>query len=452
MLEPERCRQARLARDARFDGRFFVAVKSTGIYCRPICPATPPLERNVSYFDSAVAAARAGYRPCLRCRPDSAPDSPAWRGNQTTLERALRLIDEGALQHDSLARLCERLGIGERYLRQLFQQRFGVSPKRYALYRQCLFAKQLLHQTELPVTDVAYASGFRSLRRFNDAFKHQIGLTPRELRREPAISAPTLTLRLAYRPPYAWQALRDFYLNRRIEGLEWVGERHYGRTITWGEARGHFTAEHRPEQHHFLVTLELDDLRALSPVVRNIRRSLDLDADIQTIEAHLAHSLPGLALVEGLRLPGIWSLFEAGIRAILGQQVSVTAARRLVTTLVEALGESAGDRGHYFPTPERIAQDELAFLKLPGARRDTLRRFAEWYATNDNAHDPAAWTALKGIGPWTADYAAMRGAGYPDIWLGGDLGVKKALDELNGADPAAASPWRSYLTFQLWSR
>ncbi|TLF53055.1 DNA-3-methyladenine glycosylase 2 family protein [Halomonas urmiana] len=406
MLDPAQRRQARLARDARFDGRFFVGVTTTGIYCRPVCPATPPRERNVRYFDSALAAAEAGFRPCLRCRPDSAPDSPAWRGTHTTLERALRLIDEGALQEATLTALCDRLGIGERYLRRLFQQRIGVSPKAYAQHRQCLFAKQLLHQTTLPVTDIAYASGFRSLRRFNDAFHSRIGLTPRDLRRRAGDPAEGLTLHLAYRPPYAWETLRDFHASRAIEGLEWVGERHYGRCIRWGEATGRFTAKHLPDRHAFRVRLELDDLHALAPVVRRIRRVLDLDADTATIEAHLAEAFPDLPLIEGLRLPGVWSPFEAGVRAILGQQVSVVAARRLVTRLVRELGEPDGD-GQRFPTPAALADDDLAWLPMPGA---------------------------------------------PDVWLDGDAGVRRALPRLDGADPARAAPWRSYLTLQLWSR
>ncbi|MBB3231332.1 DNA-3-methyladenine glycosylase 2 family protein [Halomonas stenophila] len=452
MLDAAQCRQARLARDARFDGRFVVGVTTTGIYCRPICPATLPHERNVRYFDSALAAAEAGFRPCLRCRPDSAPDSPAWRGTHTTLERALRLIDDGALRDDSLTALCDRLGIGERYLRRLFQQRIGVSPKAYAQHRQCLFAKQLLHQTTLPVTDIAYASGFRSLRRFNDAFRSRIGLAPRDLRRRAGEPGEGLTLRLAYRPPYAWETLRDFHASRAIEGLEWVGERHYGRCLRWGEARGQFTAEHLPDCHAFRVRLELDDLQALAPVVRRIRRVLDLDADTATIEAHLGRALPGLRLIEGLRLPGVWSPFEAGVRAILGQQVAIGAARRLVTRLVAALGEPAADGHRHFPTPAAVAGSDLAFLAMPGTRRETLRRFAAWYAGGDASNDPAEWTALKGIGPWTANYAALRGTGHPDIWLAGDAGVRRALPRLDGADPASAAPWRSYLTLQLWSQ
>ncbi|MDR5865377.1 DNA-3-methyladenine glycosylase 2 family protein [Halomonas koreensis] len=451
MLDPARCRRARLARDARFDGRFVVAVTTTGIYCRPICPATPSREANVRYFASSLAAAEAGFRPCLRCRPDSAPDSPAWRGSHTTLDRALRLIDEGALQQGSLAALCDRLGIGERYLRRLFDRHLGLSPKAYAQHRQCLFAKQLLHQTTLPITDIAYASGFRSLRRFNDAFRTRIGLAPRELRRRTGKDDEGLTLWLAYRPPYAWEALRDFHASRAIDGLEWVGDAHYGRRIRWGEATGAFTAEHVPARHAFRVRLTLDDLGVLSPVVRRIRRLLDLDADTAAIEAHLAEAFPDLPLIEGLRLPGVWSPFEAGVRAILGQQVSVVAARRLVSRLVRELGEPDGD-GQRFPTPAALANDDLAWLPMPGARRNTLRRFAAWYAGDEGSDAPADWTALKGIGPWTANYAALRGTGAPDVWLDGDAGVRRALPRLDGADPARAAPWRSYLTLQLWSQ
>ncbi|MHB0775900.1 DNA-3-methyladenine glycosylase 2 family protein [Halomonas sp. WWR20] len=452
MLDRDICRQARLSRDARFDGHFFTAVTTTGIYCRPVCPATPPHEYNVEYYFTAMEAARAGYRPCLRCRPESTPGSPAWKGVDTTLERALRLIDAGALQDGSLYQLSERLGISDRYLRQLFQRRFGVSPKTYALYHQCLFAKQLLHQTRLSVTEVAYASGFRSLRRFNDCFSKRMELSPGQVRRESTPHAKELVLQLAYRPPYHWEALQGFLAKRLIEGMEWTGDDHYGRSFVWQQSRGHFTATHDPLHHRFLVALEIDDLSAMQGVVANIRRMLDLDADTRTIERHLARAVPGLSLIEGLRLPGIWSLFEAGVRAILGQQVSIMAAQRLVQTLVNRLGEPLDERRRYFPDPARIAGSDLAFLKMPGSRRETLHRFAEGYLTNETPQDATRWLALKGIGQWTVDYARMRGASHPDIWLGGDLGVRKALGELGDASPDNASPWRSYLTFQLWNR
>lgn len=467
MLDPQQCRSARLARDARFDGRFFIAVSTTGIFCRPVCPATLPQERHVRYFESAVAASSAGFRPCLRCRPDSAPDSPAWMGARTTLTRATRLIDDGALQSGNITSLCERLGIGERYLRQLFQQRFGVSPKAYSLYRQCLFAKKLLHETALPVTDIAQASGFASLRRFNDAFKRQMSLTPSAIRRRRNQPGAALNLKLAYRPPYQWERLRHFYAVHLIDGLEWVGERSIGRTIRYGTTTGHFEAVHDPERHQFDVTLELSELGDLNAIVRQIRRMLDLDADTRTIEDHLRQSIPGMALAEGLRLPGAWDVFEAGIRAVLGQQISIAAANRLIQQLVDELGESDGGSngesngdGHsrrHFPTPEAIAASDLSFLKLPGSRRETVRRLATAYASGEIDNAPQQWLSLKGIGPWTANVVAFRGNGDPDIWLDGDVGVRRALAAMKTVmatpiDIAAASPWRSYLTLQLWNQ
>ncbi|MCE3025555.1 AlkA N-terminal domain-containing protein [Salinicola sp. DM10] len=450
-LAPEQCRRARLARDARFDGRFFIGVVTTGIYCRPICPVMPPHEENVRYFGSAIAAAAAGFRPCLRCRPDSAPRSPAWRGTHTTLSRALALIDAGSLQRGSVAALCQRLGIGERYLRQLFQRHLGVSPKTYALYRQCLFAKQLLHDTALPITDIAYASGFGSLRRFNDAFQRQLHLSPSAVRRRRGDPQAPLTLTLTYRPPYAWSRLRHFHALHQLTGLEWIDDERFGRTFRLGAVTGHFTARHLPERHAFAVSLALSDLAALDEVVRCLRRLLDLDADTQTIEGHLAAALPGLTPRPGLRLPGVWDLFEAGVRAVLGQQISIAAATRLLQQLIDQLGEQDDAGRRRFPTPAAIAASDLAFLKLPGARRETLKRFATAYRDGELGDDPASWQRLKGIGPWTAKVAAFRGLSDPDVWLDGDVGLRRALaHQPQPLDPARAAPWRSYLTLQLW--
>ncbi|WP_127556763.1 AlkA N-terminal domain-containing protein [Saccharospirillum alexandrii] len=452
--------QARLARDHRFDGRFFVAVKTTGIYCRPICPAPAPKEQNVCYFETAIAAANAGFRPCLRCRPDSAPASWAWKGTDTTLERALRLIDDGALITGSVTDLADRLGITSRYLGLLFQRSVGTSPKQYGLYQQVLFAKSLLQQTDMPITDVALASGFSSVRRFNDCFASVLQMTPRSLRRPTGkrIQEPGIRLLLSYRPPYDWAALRDFLQTRLIETLEWCGDDHYGRTFRLANgAAGRFTARHRPERFGFDVSLQFSQAVPLLPVVRTIRRLLDLDADSNTIDAHLA---PIQAEVgperPGLRLPGTWDAFEAGIRAILGQQISVAAARNLVRQLVAEQGEvlsGADDEQRLFPTPAALANSDLASLKIPGRRRQTLIDFARFFDNEpDQAADPEHWLALSGIGPWTVNYARMRGLGDSDVWLGSDLGVKKALGQAKGAwQPADASPWQSYLTFYMWS-
>ncbi len=389
--------QARLARDHRFDGRFFVAVKTTGIYCRPICPAPAPKEQNVCYFETAIAAANAGFRPCLRCRPDSAPASWAWKGTDTTLERALRLIDDGALITGSVTDLADRLGITSRYLGQLFQRSVGTSPKQYGLYQQVLFAKSLLQQTDMPITEVALASGFNSVRRFNDCFASVLQMTPRSLRRPAGkqLREPGIQLFLSYRPPYDWAALRSFLQTRLIETLEWCGEGHYGRTFRLANGTsGRFTARHRPERFGFDVSLEFSQPVPLLPVVRTIRRLLDLDADSSTIDAHLAPIQVQLGPERpGLRLPGTWDAFEAGIRAILGQQISVVAARNLVRQLVAEQGEvlsGADDEHRLFPTPATLANSDLATLKIPGRRRQTLNDLARFF---DNEPDQAAEAA-----------------------------------------------------------
>jgi len=453
MLSYQTCQKARLSRDPRFDGKFFTAVKTTRIYCRPICPATTPKEENVTYFSSAIEAANANYRPCLRCRPDSAPGSPAWKGVDTTLEKAISLINQGTLQDSSLKNLADRLGIGDRYLRQLFKKHLGVSPKSYALYQQCLFAKQLLHQTNLPITQIALASGFNSIRRFNDCFKSQLHLTPSEIRKSSEKESETLKLQLYYRPPYDWPSICNFFKTRAIPNLEWCDEKSYGRTFEWLGSIGHFTARHVEHKNRFDVSIKLSNVAHLKAIVNNIRRILDLDVDIQSVERDLQQCFADTTVIKkGLRLPGIWNMFEAGIRAILGQQISVVAARNLVTTLVTELGQlNAGN--YLFPLAKDIAESDLDFLKIPASRKQTLRNLAQHYLDSENPNDPEQWLALKGIGPWTVDYAQLRGLSNPDIYLGGDLGVKKArMKSNNNFNPDQASPWRSYLTFQLWSQ
>jgi len=456
--------RARLSRDARFDGLFFTAVKTTKIYCRPICPATPPKETNVQYHSTAVSAADAGFRPCLRCRPDSAPSSNAWQGNDTTLQRAIKLINEGALQEQSLEQLAERLGISSRYLRRLFQEKLGASPKNYALYQQCLFAKQLLHDSLLPITDVAFAAGFNSVRRFNEAMQERLKLSPTQIRKQhQQVKAnhdgdSVIELKLHYRAPYAWSELLAFLRKRMIPGLEWVTDNAYGRTITAGTAYGWFEVRAVPGRHYLNLRLSLSDLVELHKVVQRLRAIFDLDAAIGKIDQQLQAALNGaLEYQPGLRIPGIWGGFEAGVRAILGQQVSVQQAHALVETLVRELGtttELNHSSAHYFfPSPESVAASDLAFFRMPQARKDTLRRLAEHILQSDQAYDYDAWLALKGIGPWTVNYVKLRAAKDPDVWLAGDAGVKNALKHIDQKlDTEAAQPWRSYLVFQLWNQ
>jgi len=470
--------QARLSRDARFDGQFFVAVKTTGIFCRPICPAPAPKEGNVEYFTSSVEAAHHGYRPCIRCRPDSAPDSCAWQGKNTSFERALTLINNGALTTHSISALAERLGISSRYLNSLFQENLGTSAKNYAQHQQLMFAKSLIQQTTISMTEIAFAAGFNSVRRFNDCFKTKLKLTPSQLRKSTSLTKKTAIIRLflSYRPPYAWSQLQTFLQHRAIASMEWCNEHSYGRSFTWpsstrninedindglnddGDTQskavtGQFTATHQPDRNGFSVEISISDLNYLLPVVRNIRRILDVDAPIAIIEQQLA-TVSGLTphLCSGLRLPGTWNIFEAGVRAILGQQISVTAAIKLVTTLVHSC-ERLPNQGesYYFPSPQQVLNSDLSALRIPASRKASLHQLAQFMITIPNA-SPEQWLSIKGIGPWTVDYAKMRGLSDPNIWLGGDLGIKKALNQHDiRLTPDTITPWQSYLTFQVWN-
>ena len=458
MISAEQCisyEKARLAKDARVDGLFFTAVKTTKIYCRPICPAIAPKKRNVIYFSSAIEAANAGFRPCLRCHPDSAPQSNRWQGTLTSFQRALSLINQGALQTGNIEQLADRLGISGRYLRQLFNKRLGVSPKSYALYQQCLFAKQLLHQSSLPVTEIALASGFNSLRRFNDCFKILMAMTPSQVRRANEAAANTdIELKLYYRPPFAWPQLLQFLQQRQIAQLEWCDDNSYGRCIEYETTQGYFEISADSNAHYLRLKLHLNHWHNLNLVVHQIRRLFDLDANSLVIDAQLQTLFSGaLNYQPGLRLPGTWSLFEAGVRAILGQQVSVKAASNLVAALVLNLGTKLDASKKLFPSPAALANSDLVFLRMPQSRKDTLIRFAQWWLQAENPQDTQQWLKIKGIGPWTADYARMRGLGDPDVWLGSDLGVNNALTNAGSTIQSEdASPWRSYLTLQLWNQ
>lgn len=480
-LDRNRCRKARLARDARFDGLFYTGVRTTGIFCRPICPATAPHEKNVDYFPTALAAHQSGLRPCLRCRPEAAPGSPASRGTQTTLTRAIGLIDRGEWRDQSLPEFAERLGVGDRYLRRLFQQKLGVSPVKYANFRRALFARQLLQETNFPVPEVAHMAGFRSTRRFNAVFSDLLGTNPRDMRRaapSAASNSNTLNLFLSYRPPYDWKALRDFYQMRQIAGLEVVTENSYRRSFRHDRCEGVFTATHIPDKHGFRIELSLSHADYAMGVIQRIRRLLDLDADSSVITSHLSAN-PILASINssGIRLPGLWSPFEAGVRAILGQQVSVEAAHHLVTRLVTELGKplttGAVDATHQagampgvlFPEPDVVAESGLAFLPMPEKRRQALRLLARFLLPSDESDgrelpcpdtDFKDWISIPGIGPWTVQYSAFR-LGHPDIFLEGDLGVKNALKKLGEISGQSmtlnsedVSPWGSYATLSLW--
>ncbi|MGE5625019.1 MAG: AlkA N-terminal domain-containing protein [Bacillota bacterium] len=474
-LDFEACDRARLARDARFDGRFFIGVKTTGIYCRPICPAPTSKRTNVRYFPSAAAAAEAGYRPCLRCRPEAAPGTPAWLGTSATVRRGLRLIQEGALDTASVEGLAERLGIGSRHLHRLFIQHVGASPLAVAQTRRLHFAKRLIDDTRLPMTDIALASGFGSLRRFNDAFQRTYGRAPRDLRRDrpkEAARADALTMRLSYRPPYDWAAIRDFFATRAVPGVERVDGDAYTRTVSINGVQGWIELKPVPGADALQLSVHELGPEALFTVLQRVRQMFDLAADPQDVRQILQKDRllkPLLKRRPGLRVPGTWDPFELAVRAVLGQQVSVAAARTFAARIVEAHGtplENPVDGlARLFPGAEALAEADLTRIGLTGARARTLNGLAKAVAdgrvnfTGGLASEEvkAALTALPGIGAWTAEYVGMRALADPDAFPAEDLvlrrvaGTKKPLSAKALLEKAEAwRPWRAYAVLHLW--
>ncbi|MFY2764136.1 AlkA N-terminal domain-containing protein [Arenimonas sp. MALMAid1274] len=467
------CDRARAARDARFDGLFFTAVRSTGIYCRPVCPAPAPKRANVSYFASAAAAAAAGYRPCLRCRPELAPGQPA-SGSAATVQRALALIADGALSEGGVEALAAQVGVGGRQLRRLFLAEAGATPLAVHGTHRLLLAKQLLTETALPVTQVALAAGFNSVRRFNAAFQQGCAMAPgaiRRLRRD----APSgqLSLRLGYRPPLDFGLMLAFLRKRAIDGIERVHEDAYERVL--GPVDRPCTVRVSADVARGELRLEIRDAdpRMIPDIVRRVRRVFDLDADLGAVHA-LLRQTPMLAEAirrrPGLRVPGGWDGFEVAVRAVLGQQVSVAGATTLARRLVQAHGlaspaEAAGlDRR--FPTPAHLRDAPLEAIGLPRTRAATLRALAAAVA-DGHVHFRAGqrledfvrdFTALPGLGPWTAHYVAMRALQQPDAFPAGDLVLQQVLGGRDGrlserdtqARSQAWRPWRAYAVLHLW--
>ncbi|MBI5017823.1 MAG: DNA-3-methyladenine glycosylase 2 family protein [Deltaproteobacteria bacterium] len=474
-LDPAACERARQARDARFDGRFFVAVPSTRIYCRPVCPVQPLNAEHVQFYPTAAAARAAGYRPCLRCRPEAAPGTPAWRGTGATVARALRLIAEGALDRASVTDLAARLGVGERYLRKLFLTQVGASPAVVAATRRLHLAKQLLDETALSMTAVAEASGYRSLRRFNDAVRETYGRPPQSLRRTPTAGDEGVRLRLTCRSPLEWDPMRAHFARRALPGVEQVREDHYVRTFRLGSTSGWLSV--RPVPGEAAIELGLSPSAvtgALPSLVARVRRMFDLDAEPSAIAGHLGVDpvlAPLVARWPGLRLPSAFDPFEQAVRAILGQQVTVAAAVTVTARLVARLGDNlmgAPDGGpdRLFPTPEAIAEGDLSSLGVPGKRAEALQTFAAAVASGalglsaDRGPDELVGrlVALPGIGSWTAEYIALRAFGEPDAFPASDLGLLKSEawgEERPTARELAARaerwrPWRAYAALYLW--
>jgi AraC family transcriptional regulator, regulatory protein of adaptative response / DNA-3-methyladenine glycosylase II len=463
--------RARISRDARFDGKFFIAVKTTGIYCRPICPSRTSNSRNVTYYPTAAAAAEAGFRPCLRCRPEAAPGTPAWMGTSAVVRKALRLIDEGILDSASVDELAGKLGLGSRHLRRLFLQHVGASPISFAQTRRLQFAKRLLDETSLPITQIALASGFGSLRRFNTAFLQTYGRAPRDVRKhfnEVNDADDEVILKLAFRPPYDWQQVRDFLLLHHIPGVEQVDEQGYSRTLR--TERGFAIVNVKPLTNTNAIELRVSGAAPtnLFHVSSTARRVFDTSADpALTMFALRADPLLGPRLEQrpGLRIPGVWDPFECAVAAILREEGH---DQTLIADLVHRFGEKISKHGFalttLFPTPKAISDGNFAGLGLSKLTVNTLRKLARAVvagAVDFNASSECvieSLTKVPGIGRSTAEYIALRALGEPDAFPSNDLLLRLAAsntDRLMSAQQLeerseAWRPWRGYAAFLLW--
>lgn len=469
-LDPAVCYRALRARDRRFDGVFFTAVKTTGIYCRPICPALVPRADRCVFVRRAAEAERLGYRACFRCRPELAPGLASVDAMPRLVSRTVAAIEGGRLETASLEDVARELGVTSRHMRRAMEAELGVTPVEYAQTKRLALAKQLLHDTRLSLTDVAFASGFKSVRRFNALFLERFGRAPSAIRKtlEARGDAAEIVLRLDYRPPFDWSSMLAFLGPRALPGVEEVDDRTWMRTVRIGDDVGSVRVQPAPRAHgrqggvHALVAHVSLSLRAcLVTIASRLRALFDLDAQPNVIADHLARDrrlAPLVAREPGLRLPGAFDPFETAVRAVLGQQVSVRGATTLAGRLVATLGEGA------FPSAERLADASAARVQtigLPLARARTLVTLARAVAEGTVVLGPgdpeqtiAALLELPGFGPWTAHYVAMRALHWPDAFPAGDLGVKKALgtSDLKEIEARASQwrPWRAYAVMHLW--
>jgi AraC family transcriptional regulator of adaptative response / DNA-3-methyladenine glycosylase II len=479
-LDPDECYRAICARDARYDGRFFICVHTTGIFCRPVCPARTPLRKNVQFVETAEAALQLGFRACRRCRPEVKEGSAAWDLTGASLRRALRMIGAGALDGQSVDEFAGRLGLGARHVRRLIKTSLGVAPNRLALARRAGFARGLIEGGTLSMTEVAAASGFGSLRRFNDVIQKEFGASPTQLRQAAGAAAPRagMTLTVRAKGPFDWPSIHAFYAARAIPGVENAGEGRYVRALRTDQGlivvgiapagEGAAAAE--------LSGASVGDLFA---VTSRIRRALDMDTDAASVARALAADpvlRPAVERFGGLRLPGAWDPFELAVRAMLGQQISVKAARTLAGRIVARFGEplppglSGPGLSAAFPRAQRLAdakEADLTGLGLTAARARALIGLAQ-AAADPTFFAPARslealvgrLCALEGVGPWTAHYVALRAFAESDAFPASDLGLRKAYGALTGAVPSAQeleraaarwSPWRGYAAQYLWT-
>lgn len=488
-LNSEVCERARISRDPRFDGLFFIGVKSTGIYCRPICKVRLPLAKNIDFYLSAAAAAEAGFRPCLRCRPETAPGTPAWSGTRAVVNRALRLIGEGALDTCSVEVLADRLGMTDRHLRRLFMEHLGASPKAIAQTRRMHFAKSLLDTSALSIIDIALASGYGSVRRFNDHFKNSYGKSPRELRGKKGLEkSAELSFNLGYRPPYNWKFVIDFLRKRAVPGIEWVSDKAYLRVFEIEGEVGWLQVEHRPEHHKLVCRVSCPKVTSLGLVKEKVKRIFDIDANPVEIIHSLSKECSMSEMLDQygyLPVPGCWDAFEVSVRAIIGQLVSVSGAITTIKKLVREYGEKVNvdlplttpgllvetQDIYLFPKAEDLCHLDFRRVPLSRAKIGAIEGLAKAVVDGDIRFDLSMdvdellkrLLGIAGIGPWTAGYIALRALNDPDAFLAGDLVVRQVVSKMENRVSLITikqlenfseqwRPWRAYALMQLWNR
>lgn len=468
VMNHKSCYQAVLTHDSRFDGAFFVGVSTTKIYCRTVCTAKTPRSENCKFFSTAASAEQSGFRPCLRCRPELAPGNARIDSVSRLAASAISRIEDGSLTEKRLDEFAAEMGVTDRHLRRVIQTEFGVSPIEMIQTQRLLLAKRLLTDTNLPITEIAFASGFASLRRFNALFKERYRLNPTELRKTRTGSpAETLICELAYRPPFDWQSLLEYLKARAMRGVEAVEHNRYLRTVAIGKHIGWIAVEPSAEKHALRVEVSASLAKALLPALAGVKRVFDLKAEPLQIAAQLGDLA---AANPGLRVAGAFNGFEIAVRAILGQQISVKSATTLAGRYVAAFGEAietpTAGLTHITPKPERVAAAELSELTSLGiiaARAKSIQALAQAVADGKLSLQPGVnieqtmeqLKELPGIGEWTAQYIAMRALSWPDAFPHTDLGVYKALGVnkpkrvLEIAE--AWRPWRAYAVMHLWN-
>jgi AraC family transcriptional regulator of adaptative response / DNA-3-methyladenine glycosylase II len=472
ILDWKICSRARLARDPRFDGKFFIAVKTTGIYCRPICRARTSREENILYFPTAAAAAESGFRPCLRCRPECSPGTPPWLGTKNTVSRALRLIGESGLRDGGVESLADRLGVGSRHLRRLFLRHLGASPMAVAHTRRLHFAKKLIDETRLPMTQVALSSGFGCVRQLNETIRKVYKRTPTQIRKlarkTEAQPENQYIFHLQFRPPYNWQGILAFLAARATPGVEAVHGGVYRRSFSFRGHYGFFEVSLDAAHDALAARVQFEDPQSLFFIVERVRTMFDVNADWATIVRTLGVD-PAFARQlksdPGLRVPGCWNAFELATRAILGQQITVAGATTLAGRLVKQFGQGisgSADLTHVFPPPEVLADANLKSIGLTSKRAETIRCLARAVRDGEVTFDAGSELEdfvqrlcdIPGIGKWTAQYVAMRALAEPDAFPSGDLGLMHALKLTSPRELERRSeawrPWRAYAAMYLW--